>query len=240
MISTLFWHLRWVYSEIFWRGGSKNSTGIVYLACAISIPDYAPSITTTRKHNTQLRVINEVNISEKNSTLHFLTYLCSFRYKILTISSCSSHENNAELNQSEGPFKSRIRKWTITTDSCDSSSTGSRYSLFNKQAFVELKTHLWSGLKIAKPGLREMNPASASRNRTPSNPNWYCCSFSWFEDNIKHKRVFPEPGYTLFTGLPVCPVIKWVFVRRCHKVGIRGRENTRVWYVETMFSQMVS
>ena len=44
----------------------------------------------------------------------------------------------------------------------------------------------------------------------------------------------------LLLGCPASPVIKWVFGRRCHKVVIRGRENTRVWYVETMFSQMVS
>lgn len=44
----------------------------------------------------------------------------------------------------------------------------------------------------------------------------------------------------VFTGLPVRPVIKWAFGRRCQKVVSRGREDTRVWYVETMFSQMVS
>ena len=41
-------------------------------------------------------------------------------------------------------------------------------------------------------------------------------------------------------GCSASPVIKWVFGRRCHKVVIRGREDTRFWYVETMFSQMVS
>ena len=44
----------------------------------------------------------------------------------------------------------------------------------------------------------------------------------------------------LVTGLPVRPVIKWAFGRRCQKVVSRGREDTRVWYRETMFSQMVS
>ena len=116
-----------------------------------------------------------------------------------------------ELNQSKGPFKSRIRRWTITTDGRNSSSTGSRslcsinkHSLNLSEITLKtsyiIKTHFWSGLKIAKPCLREMNPASASRNRTPSNLNWYFCSFSWFEGNIKHKRVFPEPGYTLFVS----------------------------------------
>ena len=45
---------------------------------------------------------------------------------------------------------------------------------------------------------------------------------------------------TIFTRLPVRPVIKWAFGRRCQKVVSRGREDTRVWYRETMFSQMVS
>ena len=36
------------------------------------------------------------------------------------------------------------------------------------------------------------------------------------------------------------PVINSVFGRRCRKTVIRGREDTRVWYRETMFSQMVS
>ena len=44
---------------------------------------------------------------------------------------------------------------------------------------------------------------------------------------------------TIFTGLPVHPVIKCAFGRRCQKVVSRGREDTRVWYRETMFSQMV-
>ena len=50
------------------------------------------------------------------------------------------------------------------------------------------------------------------------------------------KRIFL--GFLL--GCPASPVIKWVFGRRCQKVVIWGRENTWVWYVETMFSQMVS
>ena len=36
------------------------------------------------------------------------------------------------------------------------------------------------------------------------------------------------------------PVINSAFGRRCRKVVSRGREDTRVWYRETMFSQMVS
>ena len=36
------------------------------------------------------------------------------------------------------------------------------------------------------------------------------------------------------------PVINSVFGRRCRKVVSRGKEDTRVWYWETMFSQMVS
>ena len=48
------------------------------------------------------------------------------------------------------------------------------------------------------------------------------------------KRIFL--GFLL--GCPASPVIKWDFGRRCQKVVIRGRENTWVWYVETMFSQL--
>ena len=44
----------------------------------------------------------------------------------------------------------------------------------------------------------------------------------------------------LITGLPVRPVIKWAFGRLRRKTASRGREDTRVWYQETMFSQMVS
>ena len=44
----------------------------------------------------------------------------------------------------------------------------------------------------------------------------------------------------IITGLPVRPVIKWAFGRLRRKTASRGREPTRVWYRETMFSQMVS
>ena len=40
----------------------------------------------------------------------------------------------------------------------------------------------------------------------------------------------------LFTWLPGKPS----FGRRCRKTAYRGREDTRVWYRETMFSQIVS
>ena len=43
-------------------------------------------------------------------------------------------------------------------------------------------------------------------------------------------------GVELFTGLPVRPVIKWAFGRLRRKTASRGREDTRVWYRETMFS----
>ena len=36
------------------------------------------------------------------------------------------------------------------------------------------------------------------------------------------------------------PVIKWAFGRLRRKTASQGREDTRVWYRETMFSQMVS
>ena len=44
----------------------------------------------------------------------------------------------------------------------------------------------------------------------------------------------------LLLGCLYGPVIKWAFGRRCRKVVSRGRKDTRVWYRETMFSQMVS
>ena len=37
-------------------------------------------------------------------------------------------------------------------------------------------------------------------------------------------------GKTLFTGLPVRPVIKWAFGRLRRKTASRGREDMRVWY----------
>ena len=54
--------------------------------------------------------------------------------------------------------------------------------------------------------------------------------------------IYTQPSHIcpIFTGLPVRPVIKWAFGRRCQKVVSQGREDTRVWYRETMFSQMVS
>ena len=45
---------------------------------------------------------------------------------------------------------------------------------------------------------------------------------------------------TFLLGYLCGPVIKWAFGRQCQKVVSRGREDTRVWYRETMFSQMVS
>ena len=47
-------------------------------------------------------------------------------------------------------------------------------------------------------------------------------------------------NYSFITGLPVRPVIKWAFGRLRWKTASRGREDTRVLYGETMFSQMVS
>ena len=48
------------------------------------------------------------------------------------------------------------------------------------------------------------------------------------------------PCLTSLLGCLCGPVINSVFGRRCRKVVSRGREDTRVWYRETMFSQMVS
>ena len=44
---------------------------------------------------------------------------------------------------------------------------------------------------------------------------------------------------TLLLGCLCGPVINSVFGRLCTKTASRGREDTRVWYRETMFSQMV-
>ena len=45
---------------------------------------------------------------------------------------------------------------------------------------------------------------------------------------------------TLLLGCLCSPVINSVFGRLCRKTASRGREDTRVWYREIMFSQMVS
>ena len=44
----------------------------------------------------------------------------------------------------------------------------------------------------------------------------------------------------LLLGCLCGPVIKWAFGRLRRKTASRGREDTRVWYREMMFSQMVS
>ena len=43
----------------------------------------------------------------------------------------------------------------------------------------------------------------------------------------------------LLLGCPACPVINSVFGRLWRQTAFQGREDTRVWYRETMFSQMV-
>ena len=45
---------------------------------------------------------------------------------------------------------------------------------------------------------------------------------------------------TFITGLPVRPSHKMGFGRLRRKTASRGREDTRVWYQETMFSEMIS
>ena len=47
-------------------------------------------------------------------------------------------------------------------------------------------------------------------------------------------------AWGLLLGCPASPVINSVFGRLCRKTASRGREDTRVWYLETMFSQMVT
>ena len=46
--------------------------------------------------------------------------------------------------------------------------------------------------------------------------------------------------FEFLLGCPASPVINSVFGRLRRKTASRGREDTRVWYRETMFSQMVS
>ena len=53
------------------------------------------------------------------------------------------------------------------------------------------------------------------------------------------KKAF-ELEFLLLLGCLCGPVIKWAFGRLRRKTASRGREDTRVWYRETMFSQTVS
>ena len=69
----------------------------------------------------------------------------------------------------------------------------------------------------------------------------------WCPKTMKRRPCWsPKPIFwelELFTGAPPfqgCPVINSVFGRLCKKTVPRGREDTRVWYRETMFSQVVS
>ena len=58
--------------------------------------------------------------------------------------------------------------------------------------------------------------------------------------HISDISAFYRMLWYFITGLPVRPVIKWAFGRLRRKTASRGREDTRVWYRKTMFSQMVS
>ena len=60
-------------------------------------------------------------------------------------------------------------------------------------------------------------------------PKWKC-------NNLCIFRIL----YGWLLGCLYGPVINSVFGRGCQKTVFRGRENTRVWYQETTFSQMVS
>ena len=53
---------------------------------------------------------------------------------------------------------------------------------------------------------------------------------SLFASNFIYSfQMFALTLFLVITGLPVRPVIKWAFGRRCQKVVSRGREDTRVW-----------
>ena len=63
--------------------------------------------------------------------------------------------------------------------------------------------------------------------------------------NSNHKAVLTMSTsssclHVIITGLPVRPSHKMGFRSSVSKSGLRGRKGTRVWYRETMFSQMVS
>ena len=65
----------------------------------------------------------------------------------------------------------------------------------------------------------------------------YCCFFTVLV-------AFAAQHYTILcywaASFQGCPVINSVFGRLCGKTVPQGREDTRVWYRETMFSQVVS
>ena len=65
--------------------------------------------------------------------------------------------------------------------------------------------------------------------------SWNLWVFLW-GGNVPREKLGP-----LLLGCLCCsPVIKWAFGRLRRKTASRGREDTRVCYRETMFSQMVS
>ena len=70
--------------------------------------------------------------------------------------------------------------------------------------------------------------------------------FLWMEpglllDTYRENDVILVSLKMYLLGCLCCsPVIKWAFGRLRRKTTSRGREDTRVWYRETMFSQMVS
>ena len=57
---------------------------------------------------------------------------------------------------------------------------------------------------------------------------------------ILHMIRKPNSIIVLLLGCPASPVINSVFGGLWRKTASRGREDKRVWYRETMFSQMVS
>ena len=56
---------------------------------------------------------------------------------------------------------------------------------------------------------------------------------------LRPRRITPS-SISIITGLPGSPVINSVFGCLWRKTASRGGEGTRVWYRETVFSQMVS
>ena len=89
----------------------------------------------------------------------------------------------------------------------------------------------------------EFLPAWPSLSFLPSNP----CLFRWIISQTDHLLLVGavvdwnlSNDLLLLLGCLCGPVINSVFGRQCRKTVSRGREDTRVWYQETMFSQTVS
>ena len=94
-------------------------------------------------------------------------------------------------------------------------------------------------VKISKPTTQHVHHAFLYISLPSLHDYDLNCLVSRFIDNVNIRR---RISLTLFKlgYLLGGPVINSVFGRRCRKTVPLGREDTRVWYREMMFSQMVS